>query len=275
MVGRIVEELKKLRETEAIVLGGSRGKGTGDSDSDYDLYVYLKEELSTEKRRSILKKYCSYMEIKNNFWEEEDDCTMSSGIDIELIYRRIEDIEGNLGYVVDGKNPSMGYTTCFWDNLINSEILYDEDRRLTELVSRYRREYPEELRKNIIEKNHKLLKDYMPSFYYQIEKAVKRGDLITINHRLSEFLAVYFDIIYAVNGRVHKGEKRMLQQTEGFEILPKDYEKLIEKLFKYVYHEDDIFMETLDEVCQNIYELLRNKGYNVTFESYRRLGRAR
>jgi len=275
MVEKIVEELKNLKEVEAISLGGSRADGTGDSESDYDLYVYLKKELSTEKRRSVLEKYCSYMEVKNNFWEEEDDCTMKSGIDIELIYRKLEDIEGNLRYVVDGRNSSMGYTTCFWDNLINSEILYDEDGRLTEMASRYKREYPEELRKNIIEKNHKLLKDYMPSFYYQIEKSVKRGDMISINHRLSEFLAVYFDLIYAVNGKLHRGEKRMLQQTEGFEVLPKDYKMLIEKLFKYIYHDNEIFLATLDEICHNIYVLLKDKGYSVTFESYRRLGRNR
>ena len=44
----------------------------------------------------------------------------------------------------------------------------------------------------------------------QIEKALKRQDLLSINHRSSEFFASYFDLLFALNEQTHPGEKRML-----------------------------------------------------------------
>ncbi len=270
MIEKVIEEFKGCSEVEAIALGGSRGSGRGDEHSDYDIYIYLTGELDREKRREILERYCTYMEIGNRFWEEEDDCILNNGIDMELIYRRIEDIEGNLKYVVDNHGSSMGYTTCFWENVVNSKILYDRTARLTKLAERYKVEYPEELKKNIVEKNHKLLKDYMPSLYYQIEKAIKRRDLVAINHRLTEFLALYFDIIYALNGEKHRGEKRMLEITRDFDLLPENYGSLIDDTFKSIYNDNSKFLTALDRVCRNLYELLKKEEYNVTFESYRK-----
>ena len=269
MVEQLIEEFKGCHEVEAIVLGGSRGNNKGDEYSDYDIYVYLSESFHREKRREILEKYCSYMEIGNEFWEEEDDCILNNGIDIEFIYRTVDGIEGNLKYVVDNKGASMGYTTCFWDNAVNSKILYDRTGKLTRLVEKYSMEYPGELKKNIVEKNHKLLKDFMPSLYYQIEKAIKRNDLISVNHRLSEFMAIYFDIIFAINEEKHRGEKRLLEITREFETLPENYVGLIEELFKCVYNDNYKFMGTLNKLCHNLYELLKKHGYNVAIESYK------
>ncbi len=270
MIEKVIEEFKRCSEVEAITLGGSRGSDKADEYSDYDIYIYLTGEFPSERRREILERYCTYMEVGNRFWEEEDDCILNNGIDMELIYRRIEDIEGNLKYVVDNHGSCMGYTTCFWENVVNSKILYDRTGRLTQLAERYRVVYPEELKRNIVEKNHKLLKDYMPSFYYQIEKAIKRRDLVAINHRLTEFLALYFDIIYALNGEKHRGEKRMLKITREFNLLPENYVGLIEDLFKFIYNDNPKFLATLDKVCHNLYNLLKKEGYGVTFESYRK-----
>lgn len=269
MIDKVIAEFKRFSEVEAIALGGSRGSGRGDEHSDYDIYIYLTEELDREKRRGILERYCTYMEIGNRFWEEEDDCILNNGIDMELIYRRIEDIEGNLKYVVDNYGSSMGYTTCFWENVVNSKILYDRTGKLTQLAERYNVEYPDKLKRSIVEKNHKLLKDYMPSLYYQIEKAIKRRDQVAINHRLTEFLALYFDIIYALNGEKHRGEKRMLEITRKFELLPENYGSLIDDLFKFIYRNNLKFLTTLDKICHNLYDLLKKDGYDVTFESYK------
>ena len=73
----------------------------------------------------------------------------------------------------------------------------------------------------------------MPSFLYQVDKAVERNDLISINHRTTELLASYFDIIFALNEKLHPGEKRLLDHTKDLSILPKDYEDNIIKKGKY------------------------------------------
>ena len=55
----------------------------------------------------------------------------------------------------------------------------------------------------------KLLSGMLPSFDSQIEKAENRKDFVSVNHRVTEFLASYFDIIFALNEMTHPGEKRM------------------------------------------------------------------
>ena len=62
-----------LPEVTAIALGGSRSGETYDETSDYDLYIYCTSIPDENSRESILTKYCSYMEMSNQFWELEDE----------------------------------------------------------------------------------------------------------------------------------------------------------------------------------------------------------
>ncbi len=71
-------------------------------------------------------------------------------------------------------------------------------------------DYPEELRRNIVALNHPVLRDVLPAWASQLEKAARRRDLVSVNHRLAGLLASYFDIVFAVNRRLHPGEKRLL-----------------------------------------------------------------
>ena len=73
-----------------------------------------------------------------------------------------------------------------------------------------RSSYPEALRHNIIALNHPVLRTVIPAYAAQVEKAVKRGDLVSVNHRLAALLASYFDVIFAANRVLHPGEKRMV-----------------------------------------------------------------
>ena len=77
-----------------------------------------------------------------------------------------------------------------------------------------------------------LLKDKpFASYYEQIEKAIARNDMVSINHRISAFLASYFDIIFAQNELLHPGEKRLIQFAKtNCKILPKNFEKNINDL---------------------------------------------
>ena len=89
-VNSLFEEIGKLPQVEAIALGGSRATGRNDEKSDYDIYVYITSSIPECERRSILGKYCKYMEIGNSFWELEDDVTLKDGIDMDIIYRNIK-----------------------------------------------------------------------------------------------------------------------------------------------------------------------------------------
>ena len=152
-VNKLFAELGNLPQVEAIALGGSRSTGRNDEKSDYDVYVYLTDSVDESIRRSILEKYCKYMEIGNSFWELEDDVTLKDGIDMDVIYRNMNDFERTVSSVVDNCVSWNGYTTCMWHNLITSKIVYDKNGKLQKLQDKYKIPYPQKLKENIISNN--------------------------------------------------------------------------------------------------------------------------
>ena len=246
-VNCLFEEIGNLLQVEAIALGGSRATGRNDEKSDYDVYVYITDSIPENERRSILGRYCKYMEIGNSFWELEDDVTLKDGIDMDIIYRNIKDFENIVSSVVIDCIPWNGYTTCMWHNLITSKIVVDKNGNLTALQEKYRIPYPKKLKENIILNNLKLLNGMLPSFDMQIKKAENRNDLVSVNHRVAEFLASYFDIIFALNEMPHPGEKRMQSIcSEECNILPKDFDANLYRLF------DRLFRKNISAVINDM-----------------------
>ena len=250
-VNCLFEELGKIPQVEAIALGGSRATGRNDEKSDYDVYVYITDSIPESDRRDVLDKYCQYMEICNTFWELEDDVTLKDGIDMDIIYRNLRDFENMVESVVKNCVSWNGYTTCMWHNLITSRIVLDKNGHLTELQNRYRIPYPQKLKENIISNNLKLLSGMLPSFDTQIRKAENRGDLVSVNHRVTEFLASYFDIIFALNEMTHPGEKRMQSICSAeCKILPNDFDANLQKLFAGMFRENisPVIQTMVDEI---------------------------
>ena len=168
MIHELCKEFSQLEQVEAIALGGSRAGQAYDQNSDYDVYVYLNSSIDEAIRRDILSKYCSYMEIGNQFWELEDDCVLNNGIEIELIYRSLESFEQELNSTVFQHKAQNAYTTCMWHNLLHSKILYDPNGHYALLQRTYQIPYPHELKKQIIERQLLLLEQAMPAFSHQI-----------------------------------------------------------------------------------------------------------
>ena len=50
----------------------------------------------------------------------------------------------------------------------------------------------------------------MSTFLIQTELAYKRGDAVSMNHRLSAILASIFDAVFAYNRVLHPGEKKLM-----------------------------------------------------------------
>lgn len=123
-----------------------------------------------------------------------------------------------------------------WHNLLHSKILYDPNGHYASLQRAYQIPYPQELKKHIIERQLLLLEQAMPAFSHQIEKAIKRQDFLSMNHRTSEFFASYFDLLFALNEQTHPGEKRMLDYAKtNCALLPKQFEGTIRDYFLLLY----------------------------------------
>ena len=233
----LFERLASLPEVEAIALGGSRAGADYDEASDYDVYLYCRGPIPEEIRRTILSRYCSVMEIGNHFWEYEDNCRLNNGVDIDLLYRDLAAFTADVAEVVERFQPRNAYTTCMWHNLLTCKVVYDRDGRLVQAKERFSVPYPRQLKENILARGWKLLHGAMPAYDAQLVKAVKRGDLISVNHRTAGFLETYFDFLFALNEATHPGEKRLIQLCqERCPLLPDRFEENLERLFQDLYH---------------------------------------
>lgn len=257
MIDQLFEELSKLDEVEAIALGGSRAGTVFDDKSDYDVYLYINDKIDEKTRNNILQKYCQKIEIGNHFWEYEDNCVLKNGVDIDILYRNLDDFENDISLVVDKHIAHNCYTTCMWHNLITCKIVFDKNGKLAALKKRYTCKYPLQLKQNIIERNMKLLRYGLPNFEHQILKAVERNDINSINHRTTEFMASYFDIIFAINELTHPGEKRLIQLCkQNCKILPLNFEKNIVDLYQTLYVDYSKIADKLNNIINELEKII-------------------
>ncbi len=240
MIEALFHELSSIPQVEAIALGGSRAGDRFDATSDYDVYLYCTAPVPEEIRRNILGKYCSIVEIGNQFWELEDNCQLKNGIPLDLLYRDLDSFVADVATVVEQFQARNGYTTCMWHNLLQCKILYDRDGRLAAAKARFDVPYPEQLQENIIFRNYKLLQSALPAYRNQISKALRRKDLVSMNHRVSAFMESYFDILFALNELTHPGEKRLMSICkERCQVLPAHFEENLYHLFFDLYSAPD------------------------------------
>ena len=152
----MINDYQLLKEVDSIGLGGSSVIKTSDNKSDYDIYIYGTSEPPVEARRKIAEKYADNPEIDNHYFETGDVFYLkATGKPIDIMYRHPDFIENNIKWVWEGCNASLGYTTCFIDNIKNTKILYDKTGWLKKIQERINTPYPEKLAQNIISKNFK------------------------------------------------------------------------------------------------------------------------
>ena len=257
MIQQLFEQLSFLPQVEAIALGGSRAGERYDEKSDYDVYLYCTAPVPEEARRRILEKFCTYMELGNSFWELEDNCTLNSGIDMDILYRNLDSFCSDVASVVESHQPHNGYTTCMWHNLVTCKILYDRDGRLAQAKQRFSVPYPPQLKANILDRGWKLLRGSMPAYELQIQKAVQRKDLVSIHHRVSAFLESYFDVLFALNEKTHPGEKRLISIClDTCPILPENFEENLKTLFSHMFEKPECVTEDLDRILTALAKIL-------------------
>ena len=256
-VEELFRDLAALPEVEAIALGGSRAGEVYDEKSDYDVYLYCTAPVPEEVRWKLLPLYCGYMEIGNHFWEYEDNCTLKNGIDIDILYRNLDDFANDVASVVEQCQPRNGYTTCMWHSLRTCKVLYDRDGRLAAAKERFDVPYPPLLRERIIKRNWRLLGGSLPAYEKQIAKAAKRGDLVSVNHRTAAFLESYFDILFALNSQTHPGEKRLIQLCrKQCRILPERFEENLDSLFAHLFAGDGRAAEDIRTIIGSLEKIL-------------------
>ena len=229
----IMREFQDLPSVRTVAIGGSKADKTCDNLSDIDIYVFFEKDVDVAEREKIVKKYSSKYEVGGEYFGQGDEFFVDKlNCQLDVMYWNVNWFENIVNNVWFKHYPSNGYTTAFLFTLKNFEIIFDKNNWLLNLQNSVKTEYPKKLKENIIKRNIMLMKDKpFASYYEQIEKAVKRNDVVSINHRISAFLASYFDVIFAINELLHPGEKRLIKYAkDNCKNLPQDFEENINKL---------------------------------------------
>lgn len=256
IMSEILNEYKKFPQVKAIALGGSSSAKTSDNTSDVDVYVFVTESIPLNAREKFVRKISSKYEVGGEYFGSGDEFWVDSlNTQLDVMFWDVNWFENIIFGCLESFYPSNGYSTCFLYTLSVFNIIYDRDNWLYNLQNKLNMEYPAQLQENIIRRNLMLLKDKpFASYYEQIKKAIQRNDIISINHRISAFLASYFDIIFAVNKLFHPGEKRLVQYCKNnCKLLPENFEESIEKLLA---QPNINTLDILEEMIENLRKII-------------------
>jgi hypothetical protein len=259
----IANDYGGLPQVKAVVLAGSVIGGSADDGSDVDLYVYADTAIPVSARAAIANARSQRSAVDNRFWEEGDEWIESdSGVAVDVTFRSPPWIEDQLDRVLVRHEASTGYSTCFWYNVLHSQILFDREGWFQRLHQRARQPYPEGLRQAIIAKNHPILRDLLVSSYlHQLKKALQRGDLVSINHRVAALVASYFDVLFAINRLPHPGEKRLVTFAEEHcGKLPVQMREQVNEVLVAAGRGDQQVVIGVQELIHNLDQLLLAEG---------------
>lgn len=260
---RIAAAFAALPSVEAVALGGSQAGGTVDAHSDIDLYVYATGPVPLADRQAIVERLGGERpEINQTFWDVGDAWhDAATGIEVEAVFWGTAWIEGMLDRVLVQHRAGNGYSTAHWYTIRNSMCLYDRAGWFAALQQRSCEPYPEPLRRAIIARNHPVLRKITSSYRNQVEKAVARDDPVSVNHRLTELLASYFDVLFALNRVLHPGEKRLLElAAERCSKVPADMQAQVRKVLRAASVDHGALMGELDGLLDALDRLLPAEG---------------
>jgi hypothetical protein len=247
----------------AVGLAGSQTSGAGDAISDIDLYVYTTATIPLAERQALVQSCgASRADLNLTFWDLGDEWfDARTGIEVDVIYWDCTWIGEMLDRVLVRHEAGVGYTTCFWHTLRKTQVLYDPSGWLAGLVERAGQPYPEELRQAILAKNYPLLRQVIPSYMHQIEKAVWREDWVSVNHRTAALLASYFDVLFALNRVLNPGEKRLVSfAVRQCQHLPENFEAHIQAVLRASTPPAEDLLERLGELLDDLDRVLVEDG---------------
>lgn len=262
----IASRFEQFPQVEAITLGGSQTSGTTDQHSDIDLYIYLTREIPLEARQKIVDDLgASRQDLNLTFWDPGDEWFhRDTGIEVDIIYWDPTWIKDQIARVIDHHQASIGYTTSFWHTIKNSKILFDRGRWFAGLQKKCLIPYPQKLKTNIIAKNYPLLRDVIPSYYFQIKKAIDRTDKISLNHRVAALLASYFDVLFTINEMTNPGEKKVLAYAlQNCPKLPQNMSAQIEDVLYTSAVDPGGLLAKLDDLIDGLKNLMQLEGVKL------------
>jgi hypothetical protein len=233
--------------------------------SDIDLYVYTSAVIPLGARQALVAEMqARRADLNLQFWDLGDEWyDAATGLEVDVVYWEPAWMESQLDRLWRQHQASLGYTTCFWYTIRYSRLLFDRRGWFSDLQQQSEQPYSEALRHAVIAKNHAVLRRVIPSYTHQIEKASRRGDRVSLNHRVAALLASYFDAVFALNRVLHPGEKRLIEWAQAqCAHLPVEMADQIEAVLQAACLVDGRLMQQVNALLDNLDELLRQEGFD-------------
>lgn len=231
----------------AVMLGGSAATGLADEASDLDLYALGEGEAPLALRRALAaaRGRPGTAEIAARAFGPTDAWRERSGLEVDLMHWDAAWLEGEVAARMERHEPRVGYTTAVVHTVAVAVPLHDPSGWLAGLQARARAPYPEGLARAVLALNLPLLRGARHSFLAQTEAAPGRGDAVSVNHRTAAWLASFFDALFALNRRLHPGEKRLGRHAAALPLAPEATRKAVEALLRAPPEERPARMERL------------------------------
>lgn len=265
LVETLAELFNALPQVEAVALGGSRSSSGADESSDVDIYVYTTGEIPLATRRAMVEQSggARRADLGLTYWGPGDEWYHApTGLEVDVVYFDARWMEAQLTRVIERHEPSLGYTTCFWYTMRYGHPLRDRRGWLAQQQARCAVPYPAALQRAIVAYNHPVLREIIPSYAHQIAKAARRGDFVSLNHRIAALMASYMDILLAVNAELHPGEKRLLTYVqEHCARLPEDMVADCTAILMYKAEDIPTLPRRVDRLIDALDVWLMQEGY--------------
>lgn len=259
------EYFSAFPQVETIGLGGSQAGGVVDATSDIDLYVFTRALIPLESRRAIVQaRGATRADLDLNLWDPGDEWfDAPTGIEVDVMYWEPEWAMAQVERVVLQHQAWVGYTTCHWHTLRNMQVLFDRGGWLAEVKRLANQPYPEELRRAIVAKNHPVLRNIIPAYLHQIEKAVRRGDRVSVSHRVAALFTSYFDVLFALNRQTHPGEKKLVALAQQMcDKLPEGMAEDVAVVLRAAGAPENGLLTHLNRLLDRLDDLLIQQGFD-------------
>lgn len=261
----LAEQFSVFPQVQAIGLGGSQAGGVVDATSDIDLYVFTRAAIPLESRRAIVQaRGATRADLDLNLWDPGDEWfDAPTGIEVDVMFWEPDWARAQVERVVLQHQAWMGYTTCHWHTMRTMQVLFDRAGWLAEVKHLADQPYPEELRRAIVSKNHAVLRNIIPAYLHQVEKAVQRGDLVSINHRVAALYASYFEVLFALNCQTHPGEKKLAALAQQMcTSLPEGMAEDVAAVLRSAGEPETGLLQHLNRLLDRLDELLIQQGFD-------------
>lgn len=242
----------------AVALGGSHGAGKADAHSDIDLYIYHRGQVPVSERRALAEERGKVTNVDTGYWGPEDGwLERTDNLHVEAVFRDVHDMQEYVTSRLERHEPGVGYSTAFLFTFQHSQALFDPTGWLQGMQEKVAQPYPDGLARAIMAHNLPLLRGLISSYPHQLETAVRRGDIVSVNHRLTEFLSSYFDILFALNRTYHPGEKRLLAYAESLTIKPAQFSGKMTRLLSFTAEKLNEMPAQVEQLTNDLTQLVK------------------